>query len=143
MASHRKDYPELVLRPTQADVLGTSFEAYITRHENRIIKAGGVAKIVMPASLHPRRSGYESVERLTISRAIRQHATGGKGVYRMVYVEQKPMSVAEFKAMALDKDNLPTTSGEGRSGNTGARGGGTPVVGRAARARRCAALRCR
>lgn len=73
------EYTPLVLKPTAAEVLGTSFEDYITKHEKKILAAGGICKIVMPQSLTPRKAGYDDLGDLTIQRAIKQEAIGGCG----------------------------------------------------------------
>ena len=43
-----------------------------------------------------------------IERPIKQLVTGSRGAYRILCVEQKPMSVqSEFKVLALAEDNQP------------------------------------
>ena len=56
---------------------------------------------------------------LVIEKAIRQHATGRKGVYRTVLVEQKPMRVGEFRAMAEQDDAQPPRGGRGENKGSG------------------------
>lgn len=40
--------------------------------------------------------------------SVRQHATGRKGLFRTLLVENKPLSIKhDFKPMATAKENLP------------------------------------
>lgn len=98
-----------VFYPTIEDVYG-DFEAYIEKVEKKIEKFG-VCKICMPASWTPRKHGYPDDLDLTIDRPIRQHATGSRGLYRMLLIEGKPMSLRDdFRPLALDKDNCPPSN---------------------------------
>lgn len=81
-----------VLYPTMDDI-NRPFEEFIAKHEKRI-GAVGLAKIVPPAGWSPRPAGcrsYEELPDVTIERCIKQVATGSKGLYRFLLVEQKPM----------------------------------------------------
>lgn len=108
MAPLRQECP--VLYPTMEDMMG-GFEAYIEKHEKKIAQAG-LVKIVPPAGWQARKAGYPDNLDFTINSPIRQHATGRGGIYRMLYVEQKAMSLKDdFRPMALDKENVaPSTS---------------------------------
>jgi hypothetical protein len=98
-----------VFRPTLEDIYGP-FERYIEKIEKKMAKTG-ICKIVPPESWTPRRGGYPDNLDLTIERPIRQHATGSRGLYRALYIEQKPLNLAsEFRPQALEKDNMPSTS---------------------------------
>jgi hypothetical protein len=117
-SSSKEPWTPLVLRPSVEDVLNTSFEAYVTKHEPRILKAGGACKIVLPAALKPRKAGYGGLDHLVISRAIRQSAIGTRGIYRMIYVEQRPMDLAAFRVIA-EEEGLKVAEGpDARSGNS-------------------------
>lgn len=98
-----------VFRPTLEDIYGP-FERYIEKIEKKMAQTG-ICKIVPPESWTPRRGGYPDNLDLTIERPIRQHATGSRGLYRALYIEQKPLNLAsEFRPQALEKDNMPSTS---------------------------------
>ena len=98
-----------VFRPTLEDIYGP-FERYIEKIEKKMAVTG-ICKIVPPESWVPRRGGYPDNLDLTIERPIRQHATGSRGLYRALYIEQKPLNLAsEFRPQALEKDNMPSTS---------------------------------
>jgi hypothetical protein len=114
MAPAASQWKPLTLRPTVEEVCSTSWEAYISKHERQIERAGGVCKIVLPAPLKPRRN-YDGLDKLQIPRAIRQNAVGTKGLYRMLLAEQRPMSFAQFKEIA-EVESAATSSQ--RSGNS-------------------------
>ena len=100
-----KKFEVPVFHPTLRDVSG-SFEAYIASIERRCLGAG-ICRIVAPKGWTPRKAGYEDLE-FTIPRPIRQHATGRRGLYRTLLVEQKPMSLAkDFRPQAVNDDSLP------------------------------------
>lgn len=100
----------LILHASAQDMAG-NFEAFIEKHERKIAKAG-LAKIVPPPGWEARKGGYPGSLDFQINRPIRQHATGRSGIFRMLYVEQKDMSLQrEFRPYATDKDNVaPSTS---------------------------------
>lgn len=109
MVVRRPEVP--VLYPTLEE-LGGSFEAYIEKHERKIAEFG-ICKIVPPPGWTPRKKGYSDDLDLTIDRAIRQHATGKRGLYRALYLEQHAMSLkTEFKPIALDKENQPPANSD-------------------------------
>jgi jumonji domain-containing protein 2 len=98
-----------VLHATWADMNG-SFEAFIEKHERRIA-AVGLAKVVPPAGWTPRKEGYPEDMDCRIERCIKQVATGSRGLYRFLLLEQKPMSLKDdFRPEALADDNQPGTS---------------------------------
>ena len=97
-----------VLRPTMAD-MRAPFEEYIERAEPWL-RESGIAKIVPPREWSPRRGGYEDLQ-CTIPCPIRQHATGGRGVFRSMLIECKPLRLrgeaggaAGFRELALKQD---------------------------------------
>eukprot|EP00798_Chlamydomonas_sp_ICE-L_P002219 gene2219-33779_t len=97
-----------VFYPTMEDVNGP-FERYIEKIERRASKAG-VAKIIAPKGWNPRKAGYGEDLDFQIDRCIKQVATGSKGLYRFLLVEQKPMSLKDdFKPIALAPENQPGT----------------------------------
>ena len=98
-----------VFYPTLEDVAGP-FEAYVEKLENKLCVTG-ICKIVAPAGWTPRRRGYPESLDLTIERPIRQHATGSRGLFRAIHIEQKQMSLRhDFRPLALDPDNNCTTT---------------------------------
>ena len=95
-----------MFHPTLRDVSG-SFETYIASIEKKFAKAG-VCKIIPPKGWTPRKAGYADDFDYTITRPIKQHATGRRGLYRTLLVEQKPMSLAkDFRPQAVNDDSLP------------------------------------
>jgi len=95
-----------VFHPTLRDVNG-SWEAYIESIERRFANVG-LAKIIPPKGWTPRKQGYSDDFDFEITRPIRQHATGKRGLYRTLLVEQKPMSLAkDFRPIATEDDSLP------------------------------------
>lgn len=95
-----------VFHPTWRDVNG-SWEAYIESIERRFANVG-LAKIIPPKGWTPRKTGYKDDLDYEITRPIRQHATGKRGLYRTLLVEQKPMSLAkDFRPQAVEDDSLP------------------------------------
>ncbi|CAL8468488.1 g8028 [Coccomyxa elongata] len=95
-----------VFHPTLRDING-SFEAYIESIERRFANVG-LAKIIPPKGWTPRKQGYSDDFDFEIPRPIRQHATGKRGLYRTLLVEQKPMSLAkDFRPIAVGDDSLP------------------------------------
>lgn len=95
-----------VFHPTLRDISG-SFEAYIESIERRFANVG-LAKIIPPKGWTPRKQGYSDDFDFEIPRPIKQHATGKRGLYRTLLVEQKPMSLAkDFRPIAVRDDSLP------------------------------------
>jgi jumonji domain-containing protein 2 len=88
------------------------FEEYIERAEPWL-REHGVGKIVPPREWVPRRGGYEDLQ-VEIPTPIRQHATGGRGVFRSMLVECKPLPLRGeggeggkgFRELALEQDRL-------------------------------------
>ncbi|GLI59739.1 hypothetical protein VaNZ11_001689, partial [Volvox africanus] len=79
----------------------------IEKHENKISQAG-IAKIVAPEGWSPRRQGYSDDLDFIIERPIRQHATGSRGLYRGLYIEETPLSLRRgFRPLALAPENQP------------------------------------
>lgn len=85
-----------MLKPTIEDMQRMTFEEYITKHEKKIT-AAGVCKIVAPSQWVPRKQGYRNLNHVRIERPIRQHASGSRGLYRMILMEAPSMSVSEFE----------------------------------------------
>lgn len=95
-----------VFYPTMADMRG-SFEKYIESIEEDI-EEFGIGRIVPPAGWTPRQEGYDNID-FTVDQPIKQHATGRKGLFRTLLVEQKPLSIKnDFKPAAMLKENLPS-----------------------------------
>ncbi|KAG2450697.1 hypothetical protein HYH02_004535 [Chlamydomonas schloesseri] len=77
-------------------------------------------KVVPPKGWKPRRAPFPDLRNVQINVPIRQNAFGTKGAYRCVLVEQKPMSVAEFKVTA-DEEVQRLSAGRGAAkGGAGA-----------------------
>lgn len=69
-------------------------------------------KVRPPKGWSPRfEEGPLPLDEIDIQAPITQHAFGTRGTYRCVLVENKTMSVAEFKALALADDHLPPKKG--------------------------------
>lgn len=60
-------------------------------------------KVVPPKGWRPRKGPFPDLRTVNINVPIRQHAFGTKGAYRCVLVEQKAMTVAEFKLTAEEE----------------------------------------
>mmetsp|Transcript_18452 Transcript_18452/g.39647 ORF Transcript_18452/g.39647 Transcript_18452/m.39647 type:complete len:650 (+) Transcript_18452:443-2392(+) len=57
-------------------------------------------KVVPPPGWRPRRTKFPDLKTVKINTPIRQHVFGTKGAYRCILVEQKEMTVADFKKAA-------------------------------------------
>ncbi len=138
MVRRNQKYEVPTFHPTLRDI-GGSFEAYITSIERRFAKYGlnsstlfsfpykvpsslalnhwfycpcsvGICKIIAPKGWTPRAAGYENLDH-AIPRPIRQHATGRRGVYRMLNEGRRAMSLArDFEPIATGDDSLPPSS---------------------------------
>eukprot|EP00211_Chloroparvula_japonica_P008089 CAMPEP_0119127766 /NCGR_PEP_ID=MMETSP1310-20130426/6186_1 /TAXON_ID=464262 /ORGANISM="Genus nov. species nov., Strain RCC2339" /LENGTH=316 /DNA_ID=CAMNT_0007118047 /DNA_START=25 /DNA_END=972 /DNA_ORIENTATION=- len=87
------------------------FEEYIERCEPCLAQAG-IGKIVPPREWVPRKAGYEDVE-MEVPQAIKQNVTGGRGVYRSLLVECKPMSLKEgFAPVATTPEHCCPRGGQ-------------------------------
>jgi len=96
----------VVLHASWAD-MGKPFEAFIEKHERRIA-AAGLAKVIPPPDWTPCKAGYPDTMDGRIERCIKQVATGSRGLFRFLLVEQKPMSLLkDFRPEALAADNQP------------------------------------
>jgi len=84
------------------------------KRQRRESSGGGELEVVEPGFFERRTEILrERADDLVIEKAIRQHATGRKGVYRTVLVEQKPMHVgSQFKPLADSKEKQPPRKGE-------------------------------
>ncbi|KAG2489039.1 hypothetical protein HYH03_012477 [Edaphochlamys debaryana] len=77
-------------------------------------------KVVPPKGWKPRRAPFPDLRQVTINVPIRQHVFGTKGAYRCLLVEQKPLSVADFKLAAEEEANkLKPASRDGQAGGSG------------------------
>eukprot|EP00958_Prasinococcus_capsulatus_P023140 scaffold3365_cov358-Prasinococcus_capsulatus_cf.AAC.4 len=85
-----------VFRPTMEE-MRMGFEAYIHKIENQIaIK--GLVKIIPPSEWEPRKGGYSDIDDLVrVESPIRQHTTGGRGIFRNLFVTERTTPVSKFR----------------------------------------------
>ena len=57
-------------------------------------------QIVAPPEWTPRRDGYENID-MTIPAPIQQMVTGCQGLYTQFNIQKKPLTVNEFKKLAM------------------------------------------
>ena len=96
-----------VFYPTLEEMRSMSLEKYVESIEDDL-EEYGIGRIVPPAGWTPRRRGYDDVD-FRVEKAITQHATGRKGLFRTLLVEKKPLSVKhDFKPMAERPENQPS-----------------------------------
>jgi len=83
---------ELVFYPTLAEVQSLTFGEYVEKleRESDLLQVG-IARIVAPDGWAPRAS-YEGVD-FVVPRPVRQHASGGRGVYRTCLLEERQLSL--------------------------------------------------
>ncbi|GIL76258.1 hypothetical protein Vretimale_5841 [Volvox reticuliferus] len=131
------DYATLcpVFRPTREE-----FEQPFCDYVRKIFKKQpdlAMFKVVPPRGWRPRRTPFPDLRKVQINVPIRQHVFGTKGAYRCVFVEQKPMSVADFK-QAAEEDAVRLRGGSsahGTGGGDGSAGSGLRVSTRTTSAR--------
>ena len=80
-----------VIKLTRED-MRRGFECTIEKLEDTISKYG-IAKLIPPTGWTPRSAGYKDDLDIIIPRPIRQNVTGGRGIFRGIMVEEKPMSL--------------------------------------------------
>jgi hypothetical protein len=96
-----------VFYPTLEEMKTMSLEKYVESIEEQL-EEYGIGRIVPPKGWTPRRRGYDDVD-FTVEKAITQHATGRKGLFRTLLVEKKPLSIKnDFKPMAELPENQPS-----------------------------------
>ena len=87
-----------VLRPTMEEFL--DFEEFVKRARSHYGEYG-LVKVIPPEEWKARKSAsYDDVDSLTIPIPIKQVLQGTRGVYQQYNIEQKPLSVAEFREKA-------------------------------------------
>ena len=84
------------------------FEGYVAQCEKEAHEFG-IFKVVPPAGWKPRASPYEESDDTVLVAPVRQEAVGQAGIYHMVNIKQRALSVKEFKALASKPENLPPT----------------------------------
>lgn len=95
--------------PTLEEMRSMSLEKYVESIEEQL-EEYGIGRIVPPAGWTPRRRGYDDVD-FRVEKAITQHATGRKGLFRTLLVEKKPLSVKhDFEPYATKKENQPSAA---------------------------------
>ena len=98
-----------VFYPTLEEMNTMSLERYVESIEEQL-EEYGIGRIVPPKGWIARKQGYEDID-FTVHKAITQHATGRKGLFRTLLVEKKPLSVAkDFKPLAEKPENQPSKS---------------------------------
>lgn len=85
--------PIPVFRPTTEEF--SDFSKYVTSIEP-IAEQYGICKIIPPEGWRPRISSYDDLN-IEIPCPIRQFVHGKQGVYQVVNVMEKPMTLAQFK----------------------------------------------
>ena len=98
-----------VFYPTLEEMRSMSLEKYVESIEEQL-EEYGIGRIVPPAGWTPRRRGYDDVD-FRVEKAITQHATGRKGLFRTLLVEKKPLSVKhDFEPYARKPENQPSAA---------------------------------
>ncbi|KAJ9514690.1 hypothetical protein QJQ45_028432 [Haematococcus lacustris] len=78
-------------------------------------------KVVPPQSWRPRKAPFPDLKAVRINTPIKQHVFGTKGAYRCLLVEQKEMSVADFKRHAYEEAQR-LSGHKGQAGSASAAG---------------------
>lgn len=87
-----------VLRPTMEEF--ANFEEFV-RRARAAYGEYGLVKVIPPEEWKARKSAsYDDVDDMTIPLPIKQMLQGTRGVYQQYNIEQKPISVADFRAKA-------------------------------------------
>ncbi|KAI1289158.1 putative lysine-specific demethylase 4B [Halotydeus destructor] len=88
----------MVFRPSMEDM--KNFPAYIAYMESVGAHKAGLAKIIPPAEWKPRKGNYDDVMNTIIDSPIEQNISGRQGLYQWTNIEQRSMTVAEYKKLA-------------------------------------------
>lgn len=88
----------MVFRPTLEEM--GDFSRYLEYMESQGAHRAGLAKVIPPREWVPRKGGYEDIA-MTIPSPICQEVSGGQGLYEQYNIQRKPMTVKEFKRIAL------------------------------------------
>lgn len=94
------DYGDVAptLRPTMEEF--SNFTEFVRRARAAYANYG-LVKVIPPAEWKARKSGaYDDVDDMIIPLPIKQVIQGTRGIYQQYNVEQKPISVADFRAKA-------------------------------------------
>lgn len=95
----------MVFRPTLEEM--GDFSRYLEYMESQGAHKAGLAKVIPPREWVPRKGGYEDIA-MTIPSPICQEVSGGQGLYEQYNIQRKPMTVKEFRRIALsDKYKAP------------------------------------
>ncbi|KAJ1485172.1 JmjC domain, hydroxylase-domain-containing protein [Baffinella frigidus] len=84
----------------------SDFEGFVAQCEKKALEFG-IFKVVPPASWKPRERPYEDSDETVLVAPVRQEAIGHSGMYSMVNVTQKALSVKAFKELAMKPENQP------------------------------------
>ena len=87
-----------VFRPTFDEF--KDFKGYINYIESMGAHKIGLAKIIPPPEWCPRKAGYQNLTNLRIKTPISQVVEGKEGIYTQYNLQQKSMTIEEFKHMA-------------------------------------------
>ncbi len=87
-----------VFRPTYEEF--KDFNKYINYIESQGAHKIGLAKIIPPVEWCPRKSGYSDLSNIKIKTPISQVVEGKEGIYNQYNIQQKPLTIEEFKKLA-------------------------------------------
>ncbi|XP_060860643.1 lysine-specific demethylase 4A-like [Metopolophium dirhodum] len=107
MYSDKDTYEIMVFRPTLTEF--KNFSSYIERMEKHGAHRAGLAKVIPPPEWRARRMSYyeDDIMSLKIPAPISQVAQGNQGLYQQLYVQNKPMTVSDYKILA-ESDEFKT-----------------------------------
>ncbi|XP_072904478.1 lysine-specific demethylase 4C-like isoform X3 [Hemitrygon akajei] len=80
-----------------------NFSKYIAYMESQGAHRAGLAKVIPPKDWKPRRN-YNNIDNLIIPAPIQQMVTGQSGLFTQYNIQQKPLTVKEFRKLA-NNDN--------------------------------------
>lgn len=63
--------------------------------------------MVPPEGWKPRTAGYETHDEIVLDTPIRQEAMGKAGMYGVLMMQQKPMTIAQYRELAQKPENGP------------------------------------
>ena len=96
-----------VFYPTDEEF--ANFEAYVRSIEPQCLEHG-ICKVVPPKGWTPRVTPYAAKDGMMLNAPIRQESVGHGGQFQCMNVQQKAMTIGEFKKLALKQENCPPLS---------------------------------
>eukprot|EP00102_Acyrthosiphon_pisum_P023983 XP_016661193.1 PREDICTED: probable lysine-specific demethylase 4B [Acyrthosiphon pisum] len=107
MSSDKNTYRIMVFRPTWEEF--QNFSSYIEFMEKQGAHRAGLAKVIPPPEWTARRKrcDEDDIMSLKIPVPISQVARGNRGFYQLLNVENKPMTVSDYKIIA-ESDEFKT-----------------------------------